>query len=133
MALSISIRSSCLQLSSLLQVEQCSLFASVPLQNLYNYYRSLPPVSGVVQSTRATDMNGYKGLLHFNLKSGTLVAINRVYTDYKQFGTWTMQGVYFVTKMKKNTKYPFLKTKIPPYKKRYCVRTNYSSHRNRLR
>ncbi len=58
-------------------------------------------------------VNDCKGLPYLNLKAGTIVALDRGYNDYKQFGAWTMQSVYFVTRMKRNTRYRILETKIP--------------------
>jgi IS4 transposase len=39
---------------------------------------------------------------------GTIVAMDRGYTDYKLFGRWTRQGVFFVTRMKTNAQYEVL-------------------------
>ena len=36
---------------------------------------------------------------------GTIVVMDRAYTDYTMFGRWTDQGVFFVTRMKANTDY----------------------------
>lgn len=58
--------------------------------------------------------NDCKGLKKFNLKPGTIVALDRGYNDFTQFGDWTMEGVYFVTRMKVNTKHHVLERKIPP-------------------
>lgn len=37
--------------------------------------------------------------------AGTVVVYDRAYVDYRLFGQWTEQGVYFVTRMKDNTQY----------------------------
>jgi len=39
------------------------------------------------------------------LNAGSIVVMDRAYNDYKQFSTWTEQGVYFVTRMKDNAAY----------------------------
>ncbi len=35
----------------------------------------------------------------FNLKSGSIVAFDRAYNDYKLFGQWTENGIFFVTRL----------------------------------
>ena len=39
----------------------------------------------------------------------TIVVDDRAYNDYKLFGFWTSQGVYFVTRMKDNAVYEVIK------------------------
>jgi hypothetical protein len=41
----------------------------------------------------------------FTLNPGSIVAMDRGYTDYALFGRWTMAGVYFVTRLKDNAAY----------------------------
>ena len=38
----------------------------------------------------------------FTLNPGSIVAIDRGYTDYARFGRWTQDGVFFVTRLKDN-------------------------------
>ena len=38
----------------------------------------------------------------FTLNPGSIVAIDRGYTDYALFGRWTVAGIFFVTRMKDN-------------------------------
>jgi Transposase DDE domain len=38
----------------------------------------------------------------FSLNPGSIVTMDRGYTDYALFGRWTMAGVFFVTRMKDN-------------------------------
>jgi hypothetical protein len=38
----------------------------------------------------------------FTLNAGSIVAVDRGYTDYALFGRWTLAGVFFVTRMKDN-------------------------------
>lgn len=40
-----------------------------------------------------------------NLAPGSIVAIDRGYIDFKLFGDWTKQGVFFVTRLKRATNY----------------------------
>lgn len=49
-----------------------------------------------------------KCVLHqkdFQLNRGSIVVFDRGYNDYGQFGKWTEQGIYFVTRMKENACY----------------------------
>ena len=62
-------------------------------------------------------VNDCKGLQHLNLKPGTILALDRGYNDFTQFGDWTMQGVYFVTRMKINTRFSVIEKRIPPARK----------------
>jgi hypothetical protein len=41
----------------------------------------------------------------FALNPGSIVAMDRGYTDYALFGRWTIAGVYFVTRLKDNAAY----------------------------
>lgn len=41
----------------------------------------------------------------FALNPGSIVAMDRGYTDYALFGRWTMAGIYFVTRLKDNAAY----------------------------
>jgi hypothetical protein len=43
-----------------------------------------------------------------SLPSGSIVAMDRGYNDYKLFGDWTRNGVYFVTRLKENAVYLLL-------------------------
>ena len=45
---------------------------------------------------------------------GTIVVDDRGYNDYRLFGTWTSNGVYFVTRMKDNALYKVVETKVIP-------------------
>ena len=40
-----------------------------------------------------------------SLPAGSIVAMDRGYNDYKLFGDWTRNGVYFVTRLKENAVY----------------------------
>jgi hypothetical protein len=47
------------------------------------------------------------------LNAGSIVVMDRAYNDYKQFSTWTGQGVYFVTRMKDNAAYRVIEERTP--------------------
>jgi hypothetical protein len=44
----------------------------------------------------------------FALNPGSIVAMDRGYTDYALFGRWTMGGIFFVTRLKENAAYEVL-------------------------
>ena len=53
--------------------------------------------------------------LHY--EPGTLLAIDRAYTDYSWFADLTQQGVYFVTRMKDNADYIVVEDRELPHRK----------------
>ena len=48
------------------------------------------------------------------LSKGSIVAIDRGYTDFRLFGEWTEKGIYFVTRMKRAISYRVYETFCPP-------------------
>lgn len=44
---------------------------------------------------------------NLRLPEGSIVAMDRAYIDYEMFETWSQQGVFFVTRLKKNTDWCF--------------------------
>jgi len=66
-----------------------------------------------VQITRAKlhDVNiAYK----LQLNPGSIIAMDMGYTDYELYAKWTKQGVYFVTRQKKNAAYKVIDERKPP-------------------
>ena len=57
------------------------------------------PVFARITEGREHELKTAQGL---NLPKGSIVAMDRAYIDYHLFERWTKQGVYFVTRMKKN-------------------------------
>ena len=55
-----------------------------------------------------------KLLARLRLNPGSIIAMDRAYNDYAQFGQWTAQGVYFVTRMKDNARYEVVEERTPP-------------------
>jgi len=53
-------------------------------------------------------------LPHLRLARGSIIVDDRAYNDYKQFGRWTDEGVFFVTRMKENAKYKVVKRRKAP-------------------
>jgi len=48
------------------------------------------------------------------LLPGSVVTMDRGYNDYKLFGYWTENGIFFVTRMKENADYIVVEDMIPP-------------------
>lgn len=57
------------------------------------------PVFGHVTEGKTGDVTVAKTL---DFPRGSIVAIDRAYTDYRLFTRWTREGVYFVTRLKAN-------------------------------
>jgi IS4 transposase len=51
-----------------------------------------------------------KFLSALSLPTGSMVTMDRAYNFYKQFSQWTKEGVYFVTRQKKNAKSEVIET-----------------------
>ncbi len=46
--------------------------------------------------------------------AGSIIVDDRAYNDYRTFGRWTAEGVYFVTRMKENAKYRVVRRRRVP-------------------
>jgi IS4 transposase len=57
------------------------------------------PTFAVVTEGKVADI---KVVPEFSFAPGTIVADDRGYTDYELWGRWTAQGVYFVSRIKRN-------------------------------
>jgi hypothetical protein len=55
-------------------------------------------------------MHDKKFLSKLSLPVGSMVAMDRAYNFYRQFARWTEEGVYFVTRQKKNAKSEVIET-----------------------
>lgn len=71
-------------------------FSSVRIDDGY-----LPSFAWITEGSVA-DVRIAQGL---RLDPGTVFVDDRAYNDYRLFGQWTSQGVYFVTRMKDNAQY----------------------------
>ncbi len=69
------------------------------------------PCFGVVTEGKVHEVNVAKTLA---FPAGTVVVYDRGYNDYRLFGEWTEQGVYFVTRIKDNTQYVIIEERAPP-------------------
>jgi hypothetical protein len=55
-------------------------------------------------------MHDKKFLSKLSLDKGSMVTMDKAYNFYKQFAEWTEEGVFFVTRQKKNAKYEVVET-----------------------
>ena len=69
--------------------------------------RGCLPCWALVTEGRTHEVRVAQGL---TFDPGTIVAMDRAYTDYALFGRWTEQGVFFVTRMKSNAQYEVIHT-----------------------
>ena len=59
-------------------------------------------------------VNDCKALSKLNLKPDSIIVLDRGYNDYKQYGEWTTQGVWFVTRIRSNALFRVIEKRIPP-------------------
>lgn len=69
------------------------------------------PVFGVVTTGKVGDV---KVAQRLDFPRGSIVALDRGYLDYRLFTRWTRQGVYFVSRLKKNADVVALKSRSVP-------------------
>jgi len=69
--------------------------------------RGCLPCWALVTEGRTHEVRVAQGL---SFDPGTIVVMDRGYTDYSMFGRWTAQGVFFVTRMKANADYEVVHT-----------------------
>ncbi len=69
--------------------------------------RGCLPCWALVTEGKTHEVRVAQGL---SFEPGTIVAMDRAYTDYTMFGRWTEQGVFFVTRMKSNADYTVVHT-----------------------
>ena len=69
--------------------------------------RGCLPCWALVTEGRQHEVRVAQGLA---FEPGTIVVMDRAYTDYRLFGRWTEQGVFFVTRMKHNAQYEVFHT-----------------------
>lgn len=69
--------------------------------------RGCLPCWALVTEGRTHEVRVAQGL---SFDPGTIVVMDRGYTDYTMFGRWTDQGVFFVTRMKTNADYEVIHT-----------------------
>jgi hypothetical protein len=69
------------------------------------------PAFAVVTEGRRADVRIAPQL---SLNPGSIVAMDRAYNDFRLFGTWCAQGVFFVTRMKERTAYEIVEDRPLP-------------------
>jgi hypothetical protein len=69
--------------------------------------RGCLPCWALVTEGKTHEVRVAQGL---SFEPGTIVVMDRAYTDYAMFGRWTEQGVFFVTRMKTNADYTVIHT-----------------------
>lgn len=69
------------------------------------------PAYCLISEARRADVRVAPGL---SLKAGSIVVMDRAYNDYRLFGGWCDQGVYFVTRMKERTAYEVVEERPVP-------------------
>ena len=69
------------------------------------------PCFGVVTDGKVADV---KVAQWIDFGAGTIVVDDRGYNDYRLFGQWCTQGVFFVTRMKRDALYEVVQEREPP-------------------
>jgi hypothetical protein len=69
------------------------------------------PCFGVVTDGKVADV---KVAQWIDFGAGTIVVDDRGYNDYRLFGQWHTQGVFFVTRMKRDALYEVVQERDPP-------------------
>jgi Domain of unknown function (DUF4372)/Transposase DDE domain len=69
------------------------------------------PCFGVVTDGKVADV---KVAQWIDFGAGTIVVDDRGYNDYRLFGQWCAQGVFFVTRMKRDALYEVIQEHEPP-------------------
>ena len=69
--------------------------------------RGCLPCWALVTEGKTHEVRVAQGL---SFEPGTIVVMDRAYTDYAMFGRWTEQDVFFVTRMKSNADYHVIHT-----------------------
>jgi Domain of unknown function (DUF4372)/Transposase DDE domain len=90
------------------------------------------PVFAYITEGSVHEINIAKGL---SFPKGSIVALDRGYTDYVLYARWTKEGVFFVTRQKGNADYTIVEERVVPehrnIKKDQIIRFNgYRSKKN---
>lgn len=76
----------------------------IKMHTMINASEDVPSL--VVFTSAATHDHVF--LKELQLRKGSIVVFDKAYTDYLQFSQWTLDGVFFVTRMKDNAVYESL-------------------------
>lgn len=83
---------------------------AVKLHMLLDHDGYLPTYALITEGKVHEVTEAYK----FKLSPGSIIVVDRGYNDYSLFGSWTANGIYFVTRMKSNARYEVIETRRPP-------------------
>ena len=83
---------------------------AVKLHLLLDHDGYLPVFAHITEGS-VHEINIARGL---SFPKGSIVVADRGYTDYKLFARWTCQGVFFITRQKKNAQYKVIERKPVP-------------------
>jgi hypothetical protein len=83
---------------------------AVKLHLLLDHDGYLPVFAHITEGS-VHEINIAKGL---SFPKGSIVVADRGYTDYKLFARWTSQGVFFVTRQKRNAQYKVIERRSVP-------------------
>jgi len=83
---------------------------AVKLHLLLDHDGYLPVFAHITEGS-VHEINIAKGL---SFPKGSIVVADRGYTDYKLFARWTSQGVFFVTRQKRNAQYKVIERRPVP-------------------
>jgi len=83
---------------------------AVKLHLLLDHDGYLPVFAHITEGS-VHEVNIAKGL---SFPKGSMVVADRGYTDYKLFARWTGQGVFFVTRQKRNAQYKVIERRPVP-------------------
>ena len=74
-------------------------------------HRGCLPCWALVAEGAKHDVKAAQGL---SFAPGTIVALDRGYNDYRLFGRWTEEGVFFVTRAKEGIQYEIVERRLVP-------------------
>ena len=83
---------------------------AVKLHLLLDHDGYLPVFAHITEGS-VHEINIARGL---SFPKGSIVVADRGYTDYKLFARWTREGVFFITRQKKNAQYKVIERKPVP-------------------
>ncbi|SRR6266567_3235810 len=78
--------------------------------------------SGVTEFVRMTAAREHdrKFLYHLKLPAGSWIVFDKAYTTYQQFAKWSVQKIWFVTRMKDNADFHVTKVLVDKTRKQYA-------------
>lgn len=104
---------------------------AVKLHLLLDHDGYLPVFAGITDGK----IHEIKVAREISFPAGSILAVDKGYTDYKLFWSWTQAGVFFVTRQKDNANYRVVEDRAVPInrnilKDQLIALQGYSSHRD---